>query len=100
MYIIILEFSMSFEHLNHVYMLYFCKYRSFFPIFFISIANNDRKLYILMIISDSTIKGPLRLVRCDPFMCVYIIRCKPYIYNKVSNYASATSSLILRPITR
>lgn len=23
-----------------------------------------------------------------------------YIYNKVSNYASATSSLILRPITR
>lgn len=46
MYIIILEFSMSFEHLNRVYMLYFCKYRSFFPIFIISIANNDRNTYI------------------------------------------------------
>lgn len=45
-------------------------------------------------------KGSQRSMRYDPFMCIYIIRCKPYIYNKVSNYASATSSLILRPITR
>lgn len=77
MYIIILEFSMSFEHLNHVYMLYFCKYRLFFPIFIISIANNDRKICILTIISDNTIKGPLRLVRCDPFMCIYIKGVNP-----------------------
>ena len=34
------------------------------------------------------------------YVCIHIIRCTPYIYNKVSNYASATSSLILRPITR
>lgn len=45
-------------------------------------------------------KGSQRSMRCDPFMYIYIIRCNPYIYNNVSNYASATSSLILRPITR
>lgn len=53
-----------------------------------------------MNISDNTIKGSQRSCAATLYMCIYIIRCKPYIYNKVSNYASATSSLILRPITR